>query len=288
MKIIKDSKYKLLVRKIKKIEEVIVSDNPTEEDVYESVVDFILVFEHAVKKILHTKNKLLIYKFDLDIDKVNVILQNKKNTLFTIEVREALSRYLKIFPNSKLGKQGKSIEILISNRNQVEHSIDVKNMQTKEELLGILNSVFPIFLSESKKVFGVLPPVRPPAKVKKEENYTEGDIQKIYDSIVLSKISNYKNDNIFVPGYPDNIFLNGNVNHNFNSYSLNSESCPRCGGFYLSKKDQNPFVVWQRSLKDSPELYICSNCKLELTSLEYEAVQRLKKEGKISNSGLLF
>lgn len=304
MKIIKDSKHKLLIQKIKRVAEIIDSDNPSEENVYEAIIDFILVFEHVIKKILYAKNKLLIYNFDLDINKVNVILKNQKNTLFTIQLSEALPRYIKIFPKSKLSKQEESVEILITNRNKLEHDIDIKNMQSKEEILGVLSGVFPIFLTEAEKVLGTLPS----AKIKKEKTYSEKDIQNIYDSIVLSKIKNYKRNSfgISVMGN-DVINLNPRIGvladestsigvraqsvlSKSINYSIGNERCPRCLSSSFSKKSQFNPVIFSSSLtsRNDPDLYICSNCNLELTDLEYDAVQRLKAEGKITGNGLLY
>lgn len=302
MKIIKDSKHKLLIQKIKRISEIIDSDSPSEENIYEAIIDFILVFEHVVKKILYAKNKLLIYNFGLDINKVNVILKNQKNTLFTIQLSEALPRYIKIFPKSKLSKQEESIEILITNRNKLEHDIDIKNMQSKEEIMGVLSAVFPIFLAEAEKVLGTLPST----KIKKEKTYSEKDIQNIYDSIVLSKIKNYKKNSFGISVTSDEVMsfnprIGALADENIYSarvssvlsqgmnYGLGNERCPRCSNFSFSKKSQfNSMILSSALNRSAPDLYICSNCNLELTDLEYDAVQRLKVEGKITGSGLLY
>jgi hypothetical protein len=303
MKIIKDSKHKLLIQKIKRVAEIIDSDSPSEENVYEAIIDFILVFEHVIKKILYAKNKLLIYNFDLDINKVNVILKNQKNTLFTIQLSEALPRYIKIFPKSKLSKQEESIEILITNRNKLEHDIDIKNMQSKEEIMGVLSGVFPIFLTEAEKILGTLPST----KIKKEKTYSEKDIQNIYDSIVLSKIKNYKRNSFGILPVTSDEVTNFNprigmladksiygarvssvLSQGIN-YGIGNERCPRCSNFSFSKKSQLNSMIFSSVLnRGASDLYICSNCNLELTDLEYDAVQRLKAEGKITGSGLLY
>jgi hypothetical protein len=215
-----------------------------------------------------------------------------------------LPRYIKIFPKSKLSKQEESIEILITNRNKLEHDIDIKNMQSKEEILGVLGGVFPIFLIEAEKVLGVLPS----AKIKKEKTYSEKDIQNIYDSIVLSKIKNYKRNSFGISVTSDEVIsfnprasvladnsmaYGARASSVFGSQGislgLGNERCPRCSNFSFSKKSQLNSVIFVSSLnRGDPDLYVCSNCNLELTDLEYDAVQRLKSEGKITGSGLLY
>jgi len=249
-------------------------------------VDFVFVLEHILKKLLFKKNKLLIYSFNLDIDKVNAVLKDKPHTFFTIQISESLPRFVKIFPRSKLCKHEASIGIIISNRNQLEHGIDLKNMQTKEQLAAVLSNVFPAFLIEAKKVLGALPS----AKTKPEKSYSEKDIQNIYDDIVLSKINNY-NENPFPTFALHNNTVDLNAandvfaskfNINSGLYNLLSEQCPRCFGYYFSKKQKDYGFILNISHQNDADLYVCSKCNLELTQLEYDAAQRLKNEGRIN------
>lgn len=272
MKIIKDSKYIFLISKIKKIRQILDTESPPEEDVHEAVIDFVLVFECVLKKTLYKKNKLLIYDLSLsNIDRINDVLRVQNRGIKTITALEAFSRCLKIFPRSKFSKHGKSVEILIKNRDELQHNIDIRNIQSKDELLGILADVFPAFLVEAEKVLGSLPP---PAKVKKEKTYSETNIQNIYEKIVLSKIDNYNASPFLI--------INKNIDLTPTGYLWGAETCPRCLAHSLSKKSQSNSVIFNfRSLRDDADLYVCSSCNLELTNLEYEAVQKLKNEGKI-------
>ena len=278
MKINRDSKRIFLIYKIRKILEVIDSQNPTEEEIYQSIIDFILVFEYVIKKILYLKNKLLIYEFSLNIEKVDLIIKNKKNSLHTITLNEALLRYIKIFPKSKLTKQKESIEILKVNRNILQHHIDIKNMQSKEELKGVLNNLFPVFLKESEKILGVIEH----KKTKKEKTYSEKDIQEIYDNIVLSKIKNFnKNPFSLYEINKENPFNINDIENDIGLF-IGNERCPRCSKLTLLKKYQQNFgLLISNFSNENIDFYSCSNCNLELTKLEYDTVQRLKKEGKI-------
>jgi len=283
MKMTKDMKHSLLLQKLKRIIETVESKNPKDEDVYEVVLDFILALEHILKKILHKKNKLLIYNINLNnqnIDLAKTILEDRQEGVNSVQAKDALLRYVKIFPKSKLVRHQASIEILISNRNEIQHGINVKNMQSKEELLRVFNDVLPVFLEEAKKVLGVLPIM----KMKADKVYAEKTVQSIYDNIVLSKITNYKKD-IFLPDSLDNIGSSSNFYSTL--HNIGSELCPRCSNFSLSKKYQTDSIFNSLILNHDPDMYTCSKCNLELTKLEYEAVQRLIKEGKIApiNSG---
>jgi hypothetical protein len=141
-------------------------------------------------------------------------------------------------------------------------------MQNRDELVGILTSIFPTLIYEAQKILGVLPAT----KIKKEKSYSEKDIQNIYENIVLSKIKNYRNSPVFSISSSIEDFTPASAN-------LLAEICPRCSNRSLSK-DYNVFLFGRAN---NPDIYKCSNCKLELTNLEYDAVQKLKKEGKISN-----
>jgi hypothetical protein len=273
-----NSKIKLLISKAKKIAEVIGTDDPTEENVFESIIDFILILEHVLKSLIYDKNKLLIYNFNpSDNDQIVAILEKKDKSIFTIELSVALLRYFKIFPSSKLVTHGESLEILIKNRNQLEHGIEQRNMQSRDELIGILTSVFPDFLIIAEEVLGKLPPTKKP---KKEKVYSEKDIQDIYEGIVLSKIGGFQNNlHNFYSDRLSNISSPG-------MFSLSGEQCPRCSRFSLSKRDDSSPFISRRSLTynlDS-DIYVCASCNLELTEREYKAALKLKGEGKLKNS----
>lgn len=302
MKINKDTKYKLLIKKIKRIIEIINSKEPLEEDVYESVVDFIFVIEFLFKKRIEIKNKLLIYDYSkLKIDDIFTIIKgtNVNKDLHTIQISQALTIYIKFYKNSKLTKQGESLEILMFNRNQIEHGLNIKNMQSKKELLTILNNILPAFLLEAEKVLGTLPSV----KINKENIQSEKEIQKIYNDLVLAKIRNYNNNytqlktgilgvNNDYNGILDinncnNILSNENINLSSNILfnNINYDICPRCQSNSFSRLLPS---LYSFKFSDLPNLYYCTNCNLELTTLEYEAVKRLRKEGKIINNPRTF
>lgn len=293
----KNPKHKLIIKKIKEIQALLESTQNKEEDVYSMVIDSISVIEHILKEKLYRKNKLLIYNFSIsDMDKTIAILKEKKNSLHTIEIREALERYKKLFPKAKFSKNEASIEILRENRNQLEHGINIKNMGTKEDLLGVVASIFPIILEEVKNIVGDLSSL----KIKKpEKTYSEKDIQSIYENLVLSKIKNYnqsihatyeplKLDVVKTEETPRLLWAHTNNNlHNpyetvwANNFNTASDLCPRCSNYSISKNRQSFSLGLGSNLYNKPDLYICSSCNLELTDLEYEAVKKLRKEGKL-------
>lgn len=277
MKVIKDSKYKSVLNKIKQISDILDIDSPQEEEVHEAVVNFVNILEYIIKKKLFKKNKLLIYEFNsTNVDILKAIISEKVKNINTINVSNSFLRYKKFYPKSKLIKQEESIEILIENRNELIHSINLKNIQNKEDLIGILGSVFPILLLDSKEVLGVLTI----AKVKKEKIYTEKDIQKIYEDNLLAKVNIKKDINpLFVNGF-NNLIENKQM-----FFSFGSEICPRCSNFSLSKKIDAPLIfslVERISMGNNSDLYVCSKCNLELTPSEYDTIQKLKKEGKLN------
>ena len=298
-KIIKDSKYKSIVNRIKKITETIDTETPSEEDIHEAVINFATVFEYIIKKKLYIKNKLLIYEFNSsDIDVIKAVLEEKIKLKHTINALDAFSRYKKFYPKSKLIKQTEGVEILLKERNELIHNITIKNLQKKEDLIGILNKVFPLFLSDAEKVLGQLPST----KVKKEKVYTEKDIQKIYEDIVLSKIKNIERgplatfstitDTVQLSSPTANIAINEPYFpiKATQAFNYGDEYCPRCYNYSLARKLDSVFV-FRTSLFDSknnPDLYTCSKCNLELTVAEYETVQKLIKDGKITERGWSF
>ena len=69
------------------------------------------------------------------------------------------------------------------------------------------------------------------------------------------------------------------ITENESLWTLGAEKCPRCLKHSMSKGTQQ--IILSYSNMGKSKLHICSNCNLELTDLEYDTVQKLRKEGKI-------
>jgi hypothetical protein len=294
MKIIKDAKYKSITSKAKKVGQVLDNTNPTEEDIHDAVVDLVSIMEYVVKKKLFLKNKVLIYELNsIEPNDIKHILKGTIKDRNTVGAFEAFNRYKLFYPKSKLVKQTKGIEILIRNRNELVHGLTLKEIQKKEDLIAFLSVVFPAFITDSKPILGALSI----PKVNKEKTYTEKDIQKVYEDILLSKINNYNEYTSTASISNDSILINPNFNppqptvttifnpsfvpssENYIIGNFGKEKCPRCTAQAMSRTNNGLSFSFFHT--KSQDLYICSKCNLELTPTEYEMVKKLQKEGKI-------
>jgi hypothetical protein len=282
---IKKRNYKYLLRLYSIVEEYLTSIPTSQENLPDIVLSFCIVIEKMFKIKLYQKNPVLIFENSKirENDALVAIINEDEQNIESIKIGTVVNRYKLMFKNEFSESEMQVILDIYKIRNHFIHGYKSDDiiLSDSENIIKKMGTVWEKISSLATLLFGGLV-----IKSKKPKNkYSDEELEKVLIEEVKKKIKTRTNMYLYGTIY--------NIENANTSFLSSSKKCPRCGlyGFsnenfsnddilsdgmssvFTAQKIYNTF----NSINNTPNLYKCRKCNLELTEKEYEIARGLRK-----------
>lgn len=280
----KKVEYKYLLQQYLKVDNFLVSENASDENLPDIIISFCTVVEKILKIKLYKRNPLLIFdvaKFKED-DALCIVSKKKEKEIETIKIQQLLGRFKLIFNKVFSEEELAVLKDLYDIRNFFIHSYkpDTEASFDSEDIIKKMGTIWDRISTQAVVLFGkgIKKAVEPKKK------YSEAELEQVLMREVAAKIRNDQN----LAAYPFRAISAGYTMLG----SSGSEICPRCRNntfsfepFGYSDLISSPassysaLTLGDAYLGKFSDLYRCSVCNLELTKKEYEIAKRIMTDG---------
>lgn len=277
-------RYSFLLRNYSRVNQYLSKKSPNEDEFTDMVISFCVVVEKVFKIKLHRKNPFLVFdpsRFK-DRDAFIRIALKKENSIETSKFNEIVIRFKEVF-NEVLNEDEEQILLDIYKvRNKLIHSYKPDNKLSidRNDLLKKMGTVW-------EKISDITARLFTKEQIEKrtpKKKYTEKELENVLEKEVREMIKpkrrgirahtstkKYKSS-VFLDD--ESVFSNSVFDIRSSPYGIHKKKCPRCGEMTFSKEDDFTDVILP-SYSESPNLYKCGNCDLELTERQYRIAKKL-------------